>query len=588
MPQVGYAPPGRLIDMYLGSNGTYSASPYDEEAARQASTPMLQQQAYTGPVWQGTIAGQSVYLPGASNEAQAYDMLRQQNSDLLSRGGLKPDFAQALYGFDGETLKAYKKAHKAFNEATDMDSSVEKIGKAARFEWDRAKNIVRQAADSPTQMVFGVDPIGTKIGNTVTGQNNEAIVGQFGGATNRDFERYAAENGRDSLGAARSLSTMADYVAALGGAAGATHGLAQLYSAAAPGATTGTTAASAPASSGSGAYYGSAGSNYVGGFAPAAGESVTVGTQGLGSLVGSTIPGTTSALGSATGATASAGGLGALYAGGGAAAAPALAGGFSSGGGIFANGGAAGTAGVGGGNAGALASSGGITGGAGMGSAAGGSAGGGVGGSAAGAGGMAWTDWIGPATSALTSIYGNERANDATREATRAAIEENRRQFDLVRGDTAPARALGAAAIGNLSDLYGYNESGTPNMARFFTSPDFQFNVAEGQQAIDRSAAARGGLLSGAAVKEGQRYASGLASREYGSYVDRLLQQAGLGNTGIGASAAAGANATNNITGATLNAGNARASGYMDTAANVNNAIQSGYSNYMLRRYLGN
>ncbi len=129
--------------------------------------------------------------------------------------------------------------------------------------------------------------------------------------------------------------------------------------------------------------------------------------------------------------------------------------------------------------------------------------------------------------------------------------------------------------------------SGTPDMSAFFTSPDYQFNLQEGQNAIDRSAAARGGLLSGSAVKAGTRYASGLASREYASFVDRLLAQAGLGTTGIGASAAAGANASNNISNAYINKGNTRASAYLTGADAINNGLQGTTSNLLLLKYLG-
>jgi len=129
--------------------------------------------------------------------------------------------------------------------------------------------------------------------------------------------------------------------------------------------------------------------------------------------------------------------------------------------------------------------------------------------------------------------------------------------------------------------------AGKPDMSAFFTSPDYQFNLDQGQQAIDRSAAARGGLLSGGAEKAGIRYASGLASGQYGSFVDRLLQQAGLGSTGIGASAAAGANATANIGNANLNKGNAQASAYLQNGQNINNALNGTTSNLLLMKYLG-
>lgn len=127
---------------------------------------------------------------------------------------------------------------------------------------------------------------------------------------------------------------------------------------------------------------------------------------------------------------------------------------------------------------------------------------------------------------------------------------------------------------------------GRPSMDAFFESPDFQFNLEEGQKAIDRSAAARGRALSGASVREGVRYASGLASREFGNFTNRLLAAAGLGTTGVTTSANAGIATAGQIGAAQQNAGQARASAYMTGAQGVNNAVQSGLSNYLLTQYL--
>lgn len=243
---------------------------------------------------------------------------------------------------------------------------------------------------------------------------------------------------------------------------------------------------------------------------------------------------------------------------------------------------------------------------------------------------------------ALISAIGSKKSSDKQARAVKtgeaAALAENARQFDLVRSDTAATRALGAGATERLSRLYGYappqaaiagsggspgspgtlspvgariagrffgrepttydNETGQPvgtspavagqpDMSAFFESPDYQFNLAEGQKAIDRSKVAQGGLLSGAAVKGGIRFASGMASREYGSFVDRLMQQAGLGSSGVAASAAAGANSAGNVANVSMNGANTRASIYANNGANVNNAIMSGVSNWMLSKYLG-
>lgn len=215
---------------------------------------------------------------------------------------------------------------------------------------------------------------------------------------------------------------------------------------------------------------------------------------------------------------------------------------------------------------------------------------------------------LGAAGSAYAANQGSSAANraaNAQQAAADAATAEQRRQFDLVRSDTAGQRAIGNAALDRLSHLYGYGTlsdsgtltggTGTADMSGFFTSPDYQFNLNQGQQAIERSAAARGGLNSGNTLAAASQYAQGLASREYSGYMDRLMQQAGLGSTGIGASAAAGANAANNIGNAQINAGNARASGITGAAnanaagiTGINSAIQGGISNQLLMQYLGN
>lgn len=178
------------------------------------------------------------------------------------------------------------------------------------------------------------------------------------------------------------------------------------------------------------------------------------------------------------------------------------------------------------------------------------------------------------------SYAASKKSAGAAKSATNATIDAQERQAEQTRADTAHLRDLSQRAVGTINKL------NTGDMSSFYTSPDYQFNVEQGQKGIDRSLAARGGALSGAGVREGIRYSSGLASREYGGYVDRLMQQAGLGNTGIGASAAAGTNAANNISSAYMAGGAARGSAYIQTGEGINNAIQGGISNYMLSNYL--
>jgi hypothetical protein len=146
---------------------------------------------------------------------------------------------------------------------------------------------------------------------------------------------------------------------------------------------------------------------------------------------------------------------------------------------------------------------------------------------------------------------------------------------------TRPAAPVATAAGGTPA------VAGKPDMSAFFESPDYQFNVEQTLKGVDRGQSAGGRYQSGGGQREIARYASGLASGEFGSYIDRLMQQAGLGNTGIGASAAAGANAASNIGNAYMNAGNARASGYLQQGQAINNSVQGGMNNLLLLKYLG-
>ena len=53
------------------------------------------------------------------------------------------------------------------------------------------------------------------------------------------------------------------------------------------------------------------------------------------------------------------------------------------------------------------------------------------------------------------------------------------------------------------------------SMADFQADPGYAFRLAEGQKALERTAAARGGLLSGGALKAAQRYGQEAGSQEY-------------------------------------------------------------------------
>lgn len=117
----------------------------------------------------------------------------------------------------------------------------------------------------------------------------------------------------------------------------------------------------------------------------------------------------------------------------------------------------------------------------------------------------------------------------------------------------------------------------------FEADPGYQFRLGEGQKQIESSAAARGGLLSGAAAKALTKYNQNFASNEYGNVYNRfranqtdqfnrLASLAGVGQTATNATQQAGQNFATGTGNALQYGGTARASGYAGQA----NALSAG------------
>ena len=129
------------------------------------------------------------------------------------------------------------------------------------------------------------------------------------------------------------------------------------------------------------------------------------------------------------------------------------------------------------------------------------------------------------------------------------------------------------------------------------SNPAYQFQLKQGQQALDRSSAARGMGYSGAQMKASQEYGQGLASQQYdkeynrasGEFGDYFNRLAGLSQGGQQAAntlgsygnqyANAGSNTLGSLGGSLQNnlgqAANARASGYIGGANAINGGIQN-------------
>jgi len=194
------------------------------------------------------------------------------------------------------------------------------------------------------------------------------------------------------------------------------------------------------------------------------------------------------------------------------------------------------------------------------------------------------------------AVYSANKASGAAKSAANSSIQEQNNEYNQTRADNAPFRNTGVSALDQVAKLYGLDTtdangniikgSGKADFSSFTASPDYSFNLNAGQDAINRSAAAKGGLLSGAAVKAGQTFAAGLASDQFNTYVNHLEGLAGAGQSATNATTAAGTNMANQNSAALTGAGNARASAYMDVGQTVGNTANGLASNYLMYKYL--
>lgn len=231
-------------------------------------------------------------------------------------------------------------------------------------------------------------------------------------------------------------------------------------------------------------------------------------------------------------------------------------------------------------------------------------------------------------------------AQKAGAASAQQALETGRNQ---ARSDLAPYNQTGLSAnqllqeqLQYLNGQYGLaqylNDPGyTPmvnSLEELQATPGYQFQLEQGQQSVNNSAAAKGSLLSGATMKEMNRFGQGLASTSFQQAWDRAqtaYQNAfardntqkqriastlsGIAGQGQNAATAMGNDSMNAATGISNIYGNLG----RDTAAinqqqgqiaanqatnvanantkglsNINSAVQGGLSNYLLGSYLNN
>ncbi|MFV7455406.1 hypothetical protein ACNPMX_11535 [Stenotrophomonas maltophilia] len=115
--------------------------------------------------------------------------------------------------------------------------------------------------------------------------------------------------------------------------------------------------------------------------------------------------------------------------------------------------------------------------------------------------------------------------------------------------------------------------TGTPDFSMFYQTPDYLVARDEGINALDRGAAARGGLYSGGADADRMTFASNLGSKAFAGFQNNLFRLAGLGGQANSDLNSLGQNTGNQVGNSLTNAGNARASAYLRQGQAWNNAL---------------
>ena len=198
--------------------------------------------------------------------------------------------------------------------------------------------------------------------------------------------------------------------------------------------------------------------------------------------------------------------------------------------------------------------------------------------------------------SAVLGAAASRSASKTQAGAAQQAADVQRSQFEQTREDQAPYRQAGYNALAELQRTAGNVPAAFKfGDYEFKADPSYGFRLAEGQKALERQAAARGGLISGGALKAATRFGQEMGSQEYGNAYNRALTSygtdvarenqlynrqaalAGIGQTATNLVGTAGQNYATNVGNLMTGAGAATAAGQVG----MSNALTGGLGTYL-------
>ena len=221
---------------------------------------------------------------------------------------------------------------------------------------------------------------------------------------------------------------------------------------------------------------------------------------------------------------------------------------------------------------------------------------------------------VSSASGLLSAYQSSQAARQAAQRLADANITSTQLQAQMYRDQLARQEPFYQAGL-NALPAYAQGVMPGGNLVRPFSEADFKvdpgyaFRMSEGMKALERGAAARGGLLSGGTLKGAQRFGQDLASQEYQNAYNRYVgnqatqRNALAGLTGFAPTAAQamgtagttyanqvgalGANTAAAMANADLTGAAARQSAYMGAGGAFANALSPNPLNAYLNKQLG-
>ena len=213
------------------------------------------------------------------------------------------------------------------------------------------------------------------------------------------------------------------------------------------------------------------------------------------------------------------------------------------------------------------------------------------------------------ASAVIGGVSANKAASTQASAAAKATNAQERmfeRQVELqepfreagLEGQNRLLSLLGLGKDQSAADFGKYASAEfTPEQFSKYQDPGYAFRMSEGIKALDRSAAARGNLMSGAQLKGINQYGQDLASQEYQNAYNRFQTSrtntlnpfaslAGVAQSSANTLGTAAGQLGSQIGSNIIGAGNAMAAGQVGTANAIGGAVGQGVNFYQNQQFM--